>query len=115
MCGEPGRVEPGGGQAILARTVLDEAIRDADVVQFALEPGFGQAFADRAAGAAGDRVLLDRDDEPVRAREAQYSDRELAVSFPGEVGLVLGLDIDMVLQQDPIDWTVRPDAADYMV
>ena len=51
----------------------------------------------------------------VRAREAQYSERELAVSFPGEVGLVLGLDIDMVLQQDPIDWTVRPDAADYMV
>jgi HD-like signal output (HDOD) protein len=51
----------------------------------------------------------------VRAREAQYSDKELAVSFPGEVGLVLGLDIDMVLQQDPIDWTARPDAADYMV
>ncbi len=51
----------------------------------------------------------------VRAREAQYSERELAVSFPGEIGLVLGLDIDMVLQQDPIDWTVRPEAADYLV
>ena len=39
----------------------------------------------------------------------------LAVTFPGEIGLMLGLDIDMVLQQDPIDWTVRPDAADYLV
>ena len=51
----------------------------------------------------------------VRGREAGLSERELAVSFPGEVGLMLGLDIDMVLQQDPIDWTVRPDAADYLV
>lgn len=50
-----------------------------------------------------------------RAREADMDDRELAVSFPGEVGLVLGLDIDMVLQQDPIDWTVRPDVAEYIV
>ena len=32
----------------------------------------------------------------------------------GEVGLALGLDIDMVLQQDPIDWKVRPDAGDYV-
>ena len=47
-----------------------------------------------------------------RAREADKGDRALAVSFPGEVGLMLGLDIDMVLQQDPIDWTVRPDAED---
>ena len=50
-----------------------------------------------------------------RGREAGLSERELAVSFPGEIGLMLGLDIDMVLQQDPIDWTVRPDAADYLV
>ena len=50
-----------------------------------------------------------------RAREAEFNDKELAVSFPGEVGLALGLDIDMVLQQDPIDWTVKPDAADYVV
>lgn len=50
-----------------------------------------------------------------RAREAELGDKELAVSFPGEVGLALGLDIDMVLQQDPIDWTARPDAADYVV
>ena len=50
-----------------------------------------------------------------RAREAELSDKELAVSFPGEVGLALGLDIDMVLQQDPIDWTAKPEAADYIV
>lgn len=50
-----------------------------------------------------------------RAREAELDEKELAVSFPGEVGLTLGLDIDMVLQQDPIDWTVRPDTDDYVV
>ena len=50
-----------------------------------------------------------------RAREAELSENELTVSFPGEVGLTLGLDIDMVLQQDPIDWTARPEAEDYIV
>ena len=39
-----------------------------------------------------------------RAREAELSARALAVTFPGPVGEVLGLDIDMVMQQDPIDW-----------
>ena len=39
-----------------------------------------------------------------RAREADMSPRGLAVTFPGEVGEVLSLDIDMVLQQDPFDW-----------
>lgn len=39
-----------------------------------------------------------------RAKEANLSQRELAVTFPGAVGEVLALDIDMVLQQDPIDW-----------
>gem|GEM_PF-3852965 len=34
----------------------------------------------------------------------------MAGSFPGEVGVVLGLDIDVVLQQDPIDWRVPPQA-----
>ena len=51
----------------------------------------------------------------VRGREAGLSERELAVTFPGEIGLMLGLDIDMVLQQDPIDWTARPEAADFVV
>lgn len=40
----------------------------------------------------------------VRARMAEQDERALAVSFPAEVGLVLGLDMDMVLQQEPIDW-----------
>ena len=39
-----------------------------------------------------------------RAREVGLNEKELAVSFPDEVGLALGLDIDMVLQQDAIDW-----------
>ena len=39
-----------------------------------------------------------------RAREAELSDRELAVTFPWAVGEVLGIDIDMVLQQDSFDW-----------
>jgi len=42
-----------------------------------------------------------------RAREAGLSDKALAVTFPGPVGEVLGLDIDMVLQQDPIDWNAQ--------
>ncbi|MDD0837532.1 HDOD domain-containing protein [Curvibacter sp. HBC61] len=41
----------------------------------------------------------------IRAKEAGFTERELAVSFPDTVGLALELDIDMVLQQDPIDWT----------
>lgn len=48
-----------------------------------------------------------------RAMEAGFDERELAVSFPGEVGLVLGMDIDMVLQQDPIDWTAGRDSSGY--
>jgi HD-like signal output (HDOD) protein len=39
-----------------------------------------------------------------RGREANMNERELAVTFPGSVGETLGLDIDMVLQQDPFDW-----------
>jgi HD-like signal output (HDOD) protein len=39
-----------------------------------------------------------------RGKEAGLTERGLAVTFPGAVGLALGLDIDMVLQQDPFDW-----------
>jgi len=46
-----------------------------------------------------------------RAREAQLSEKELATSFPDVVGLTLGLDIDAVLQQDPIDWSSGSEAA----
>ena len=40
-----------------------------------------------------------------RAREAGLTSNRLAVTFPGAVGLALGLDMDMVLQQDPFDWS----------
>jgi HD-like signal output (HDOD) protein len=46
-----------------------------------------------------------------RARQAELSERELATSFPDVVGLTLGLDIDAVLQQDPIDWSSGSEAA----
>ncbi|QHI96528.1 HDOD domain-containing protein [Xylophilus rhododendri] len=46
-----------------------------------------------------------------RAREAQLGEKELATSFPDVVGLTLGMDIDGVLQQDPIDWSSGSEAA----
>lgn len=48
-----------------------------------------------------------------RAREAGLQGNELTVSFPFEVGVPLGLDIDAVLQQDPIDWNSRLTATWY--
>lgn len=42
-----------------------------------------------------------------RGKEARMNERALAVTFPGSVGLALGLDIDMVLQQDPFDWAAH--------
>jgi HD-like signal output (HDOD) protein len=42
-----------------------------------------------------------------RGKEAHMNDRALAVTFPGSVGVALGLDIDMVLQQDPFDWAAH--------
>jgi hypothetical protein len=42
-----------------------------------------------------------------RAKEAKLSEQALADTFPGSVGEVLGLDIDLVLQQDPIDWSAQ--------
>jgi hypothetical protein len=42
-----------------------------------------------------------------RGKEARMNERALAVTFPGPVGVVLGLDIDMVLQQDPFDWAAH--------
>lgn len=42
-----------------------------------------------------------------RCKEAHLGEREMAVTFPGFVGEVLGLDIDMVLQQDPFDWVAH--------
>lgn len=40
-----------------------------------------------------------------RAKQLGLTPNALAVSFPSPVAEVLGLDIDMVLQQDPIDWS----------
>ncbi len=40
-----------------------------------------------------------------RCKLGGLNQREMAVTFPGSVGEVLALDIDMVLQQDPIDWS----------
>jgi hypothetical protein len=42
-----------------------------------------------------------------RGKEAALTERGLAVTFPGDVGLALGLDIDMVMQQDPFDWAAH--------
>jgi len=42
-----------------------------------------------------------------RARHANLSQNKMAVTFPSAVAEVLGLDIDMVLQQDPIDWSAQ--------
>lgn len=39
-----------------------------------------------------------------RARAANLSEHGLAVTFPGAVGDVLGIDIDMVLQEESFDW-----------
>jgi HD-like signal output (HDOD) protein len=39
-----------------------------------------------------------------RARTAGLSERALAVTFPGRVGEVLGIDIDMALQQESFNW-----------
>ncbi len=47
-----------------------------------------------------------------RAWEAALSEREMAVTFPGAVGEVLGMDIDTVLQQDPIDWSAQTPGRD---
>jgi HD-like signal output (HDOD) protein len=40
-----------------------------------------------------------------RARYARLSPNATAVTFPALVADVMGLDIDMVLQQDPTDWS----------
>lgn len=50
----------------------------------------------------------------VRARAADYDQGELADRFPDVVALALGLDIDMVLQQNPIEWTTRIEVAAFL-
>ena len=45
-----------------------------------------------------------------RAREAGLNQGELADTFPDEVALALGMDVDEVLQQEPVDWTTRQES-----
>jgi HD-like signal output (HDOD) protein len=42
-----------------------------------------------------------------RVKHAGLLTNALTVTFPSAVGEVLGLDMDMVLQQDPIDWSAQ--------
>ncbi len=42
-----------------------------------------------------------------RAKEANLDDRAMVVTFPDPVGVVLDLDMDTVLQQDPFDWAAH--------
>jgi HD-like signal output (HDOD) protein len=42
-----------------------------------------------------------------RGKQAKLKPNQLASTFPGTVGVALGLDIDMVLQQDPFDWAAH--------
>ena len=45
-----------------------------------------------------------------RAQEAGLRNGALADSFPDDVAVLLGIDVDEVLQQDPIDWTPPQEA-----
>ncbi len=47
-----------------------------------------------------------------RARQENLSASAMAVSFPDEVALNLGIDIDDVLMQDTVEWTTGQEAAD---
>ena len=49
-----------------------------------------------------------------RCREAKLPAASLNETFPDVVALALGLDIDAVLQQDPIDWTTSADMQAFM-
>jgi hypothetical protein len=42
-----------------------------------------------------------------RVRHAGLTENAMTVSFPSLVAEVMGLDIDLVLQQDPIDWSLQ--------
>lgn len=46
-----------------------------------------------------------------RAKEANYDEQDLIDNFPDVVALALGIDIDMALQQEPIDWTSKAEVA----
>ena len=83
------------GAAMARRWLLPDAIADAlDQQETPFQDGAYEPLAGLVHLAAW----------RVRSRDAGYNQRQMAVTFPGQVGEVLGLDIDMVLQQDPFDW-----------
>ena len=49
-----------------------------------------------------------------RAREDDLPSGAVADSFPDEVALTLGIDIDEVLQEDAIDWTTRQETSGFV-
>jgi HD-like signal output (HDOD) protein len=49
-----------------------------------------------------------------RAREDDLPSGAVADSFPDEVALTLGIDIDEVLQEDAIDWTTRQETSSFV-
>src|SRR5262245_17748465 len=65
-------VELGRGETVLARTVFDEAIRDAQGQRRQHRAAVREQFDDGRAGTAGHRVLLDGHERGVRAREAHH-------------------------------------------
>lgn len=42
-----------------------------------------------------------------RCKASHLNEKGMAVTFPGTVGIALGLDIDMVLQEGPFDWAAH--------
>jgi len=46
-----------------------------------------------------------------RANELNLGEPDLTVNFPDVVALALGIDIDMALQQDPIEWTSKAEVS----
>ncbi|TXT35896.1 MAG: putative signal transduction protein [Comamonadaceae bacterium] len=49
-----------------------------------------------------------------RAKQAGLNAKALVVSFPSSVAEVMGVDIDIVLQQDPIDWSKQMPGSNFM-
>jgi HD-like signal output (HDOD) protein len=49
-----------------------------------------------------------------RAQEVQLDANGLAATYPDMVGLVMGLDLDAVLEKDPQDWTSQGELAAFL-
>lgn len=49
-----------------------------------------------------------------RAQEVQLDANGLAATYPDMVGLVMGLDLDTVLEKDPEDWTSQGELAAFL-